>query len=122
MLRALIILCFVASTAIAGPSVTQLAKDRAAAAEKAYKAADSALKVGRGSVEMVGEWSERWMGAAIDAGTAKKQALADHAARMLALESELTKDVQAGKASPAQLEAATFFRIEADYWVAGGKR
>lgn len=122
MLRALIILCFIASTAIAGPSVAQLAKDRAAAAEKAYKSADSLFKVGRGTIETVAEWSVRWMDAAIATGATTKQAFADHAARMLAIEAGALKDVQTGKVSPATLEAATYFRIEADYWAAGGKR
>jgi len=125
MIRHALVFVFVvvfASVASAGPSVAQLAKDRAAAAEKAFTSAETARAAGAGSVEMVGEWSVRWLEAAIAAGTRTKPALADHLARMTKLEAEVGNAVKAGTARASDAQAAEYFRIEAAYWVARGRK
>lgn len=126
MIRSLLILALAvavpSTTATAAPSVAQLAKDRAAAAEKAFKSATSALMVGRGAADLVCEWSERWMDAAIASGTKAKQAMTDHLQRMTDLEAAVTKEVNTGKMRPTDVEIVQYFRIEAEYWLAGGKR
>jgi hypothetical protein len=127
MIRSLALALALATTAVshpteAAPNVVQLAKDRAAAAEKAFKSSLAMLQGGRGQVDFVCEWSERWMDASIAAGTKTKDALAAHVTRMTDLEAAIAKDVNAGKLRPLDLEVVQYFRIEAEYWAAGAKR
>jgi hypothetical protein len=111
------------SAARAAPTVAELAKDRVAAAEKAYQGAAAAHRGGRATVEAVHAWSVRWLDASLDASPrTAKQALADHARRMTELEAEVQRMVGAGTAASSDADAAAFFRIEAALWSARGKR
>src|SRR5688572_10329104 len=119
--RALLITCLLFSFAAAAP--TQLQKDRVAAAEKVYKGVVSQLAVGRGTLDPVHAWSVRWLDATIDADPkAAKQAFTDHLDRMKTLEAERAKARDAVLATPADADAATYFRIEAEIWLARKKK
>lgn len=120
-LRVLVVLVLCAATAIAAPSATQLAKDRAAAAEKVFRGVVAQQKAGQATVESVHQWSVRWLDAAIDSGEAKKQALADHVTRMTELEALAIKMKDAGVLATSDADAATYFRIESELWQARGK-
>lgn len=115
-------LCATAATAAAAPNATQLAKDRAATAEKVYRGVVAMQKSGRSTVEAVAQWSVRWLDAELDAAKPKKQALADHVTRMTELETEAAKMRDAGTIAGSDADAATYFRIEAELWQARGKR
>jgi hypothetical protein len=117
--RALLVLVVIGSSASAAPS-----KDRIAAAEKVYKGYSAQLASGRTTVELPYLWSVRWLEASIDGADAKatKQAFADHLARMKTLEAERAKARDAGAASPADADSATYFRIEAEIWAARSKK
>jgi hypothetical protein len=117
----LILLCASVATAVAAPDAGQLAKDRVAAAEKAYRNAVAAQQVGRGTVETICQWSVRWLDSELDASKPKKQVLADHVTRMTELEAEMVKQRNAGKVTGADVETAAYFRIEAELWQARGK-
>lgn len=112
-----------ATEAEAAPPVAELAKDRAAAAAKAFRATSAAHRSGRAPVEAVYAWSVRWLDAAIDAAPkAARQALAEHRKRMAELEAEVQKMAAAGAAGPLDADAAAYYRIEAELWAARGKR
>jgi hypothetical protein len=117
-----LVLCATAAPVLAAPSATQLAKDRAAAAEKVYRNASAMLKTGRGTVEGVYQWSVRWLDADRDSAKPVKPALAAHLARMQELETELVKARDAGTATTGDADAATYFRLEAEGWQARGRR
>lgn len=111
------------SVSEAAPTVAELAKDRVAAAERAYRTTAAGHRAGRAQVEAVYAWSVRWLDAALDAAPkAGKQALADHAKRMADLDAEVQKMAAAGTAGPLEADAAAYFRIEAELWSARGKR
>lgn len=117
MKLALVIAALLATTpAFAAPT----AKDRAASAEKVYRSTSARLKAGTVTVEVVYQWSVRWLDAELEAKT--KTALADHLARMKDLEEAMTKARDAGTAHSDDAEAATYFRIEAEIWQARRKR
>jgi hypothetical protein len=117
MKLALVITAVLATTpALAAPT----AKDRAASAEKVYRSTSARLKAGAVTVEVVYQWSVRWLDAELAAKT--KTALADHLARMQELETAMAKARDAGVAHADDAEAATYFRIEAEIWQARGKR
>ncbi|HWU90039.1 MAG TPA: hypothetical protein VN253_22405, partial [Kofleriaceae bacterium] len=100
-----------------------LAKDRAAAAEKAYRASVAQHQVGRITLDSVYTWSVRWLEAELAvAPKTAKQALADHQKRMQDLEAAVQKMVAAGAASSLDADAAAYYRIEADLWAARAKR
>lgn len=107
----------------AAPSVADLVKDRAAAAEKVYATSLVMFQVGRITADTVHAWSVRWLDAAVDAAPkTAKQALADHQKRMADFEAEVQKAFAAGRVSALDRDAAAYYRIEADLWVARGKR
>jgi urease accessory protein UreF len=107
----------------AAPKAAELAKARAAAAEKAFRAAAAAHQVGRVVVEVVYAWSVRWLAASIEAAPkAARQALADHQQRMADLEAEVKKMFTAGAATAFDVDAAGYYRIEAELWSARGRR
>jgi urease accessory protein UreF len=111
-----------AATGHAAPTAAALAKDRAAAAEKAFRSATAMHAVGRGTVDTVYAWSLRWLAAALEtAPRAAKQALADHQKRMTDLEATVQKMFAAGTASSLDADGAAYFRIEADLWATRGK-
>lgn len=122
MLRIALVLIALASPAVAAPDAKQLAKDRVVAAEKVYQGTLTALKSGRATSEAAYVWSTRWLDAELATGKAAKQALADHAARMTALEAELAKNMQAGTASTTDHDATVYFKLEAELWALRGKR
>ena len=107
----------------AAPTAAELAKDRVAAAEKAFRSAAAAHGVGRITAEAVYAWSLRWLEAALDAAPrAAKQALADHQKRMMDLEAVVQKMFATGTASGIDADGAAYYRIEAGLWAARGKR
>lgn len=107
----------------AAPTVAELAKDRVAAAERAFRTTSTAHRAGRAATEAVYAWSVRWLDAALEAAPkAAKQALADHAKRMVDLEAEVQKMAAAGIAGSLDADAAAYFRLEAELWAARGKR
>jgi hypothetical protein len=107
----------------APPTPTELMKERAAVAEKAFRTVSAQHLVGRVTIEAVYLWSVRWLDAALEA-TPKtaRQALADHLKRMADLEAEAQKMFKAGTASSLDTDASYYFRIEAELWSARGKR
>ncbi len=110
--------------ALAAPTQAQLQKERSETAEKVYQASILALKTGKATTEVVYQWSVRWAESEFDRATMarlKKQALVEHAARMLALETEAAKQQAAGLSRVMDTDAATYYRIEADLWVLRGK-
>ncbi len=111
------------SSSEAAPTIAELARDRAAAAEKAFRAASAGHRAGRTVIEAVYAWSVRWLDAAIDAAPkAARQALADHRTRMTDLDAEAQRMAAAGTASSLDADAAAYYRIEAELWAARGKR
>jgi hypothetical protein len=107
----------------AAPSVADLVKDRIAAAEKVYTTSLVMFQTGRATADAVHTWSVRWLDAALDAAPkTAKQALADHQKRMADFEAEVQKGFAAGRVGPFDRDAAVYYRIEADLWVARGKR
>jgi hypothetical protein len=116
-----------ASTSNAAPTAAELAKDRAAAAEKAFRSATALHAAGRATTETVDAWSLRWLDATLDAAPeaapeAAKPALADHQKRMADLEATVKKMFATGTASKLDADSAAYFRREADLWVTRGKR
>ncbi len=111
------------STSEAAPSAAELAKDRAAAAERAFRTIAAGHRTGRATVEAVYTWSVRWLDAAIEtAPKALKQALADHLKRMTDLEAEVQRMAAAGAAGSLDGDAAAYYRVEAELWSVRGKR
>ncbi len=106
----------------ATPDAKQLAKARVTAAEKVYANTLVMMKSGRTTVEGAYVWSIRWLDAELANGKAIKAALADHLERMVALEISTATSVQAGAMSSLEQDATSYYRIEADLWVARGKR
>ena len=114
----------IATPVLAAPTQAQLYKERAETAAKVYTQVRESLKAGRATTEAAYQWSVRWLESDYERATdakAKKQALVDHAARMLALEADATKMQQAGALGTVDAIATTYFRIEADLWVLRGK-
>jgi hypothetical protein len=116
-----------ASPADAAPTAAELAKDRVAAAEKAFRSATAMYAAGRATTETVYAWSLRWLDATLDAALdaapeAAKQPLADHQKRMADLEATVKKMFATGTASKLDADSAAYFRREADLWVTRGKR
>jgi hypothetical protein len=123
MIRALVLVAlFTTTTANAAPDVKQLAAGRATAADRMFQGTVAAIKTGRAVVESAYVWSVRQLDAEIDSGLLLKQALLDHVKRMTALDAELAKLRNAGVASSLDADAAAYFKLEAEYWVARGKR
>lgn len=121
-MRLVLILLLLVSTspAFANP---KLAKERVAAAEKVYTGVLARLKGGTTTSDVVYTWSIRWLDSSLAAEPAKaKQALADHTARMKDLETQMIDGRDKGKVTPSDADAATYFRIEAEYWQARGKK
>jgi hypothetical protein len=107
----------------AAPTAAELAKDRAAAAERAFRSISAAQRSGAAATEAVCAWSVRWLDAAIEAAPrTARQALADHLKRMTDLEAEVQKMFGSGTARALDVETAAYYRLEAELWVARGKR
>jgi hypothetical protein len=116
-------LLLAASPAAAGPSIADLQKDRATTAEKAYKTSVNLHQVGRVTTETIYLWSARWLDADLAATPRNaKQLLADHLKRMQDLEAQTQKLFTSGQVNGLDNDAATYFRLEAEIWVARGKR
>ena len=119
---ALVVVALLAGSAVAAPDAKQLAKDKVTAAEKVYKGTVASIQVGRAVSESAYVWSVRWLEAEVGAGKPIKQALADHLARMTALEADLAKAKAAGTAHPVDHDATVFYKLEAELWALRGKR
>jgi hypothetical protein len=117
-MRALIIaLAFTVSAAHADP--TQLAADRTGAAAKTY----GLLHRDTVAVEDAYRWSVRWLDAKLDESPKiAKAALADHATRMSELEAQVKLAFDKGQRTSVDVAATAYFRIEADLWVARGRK
>jgi hypothetical protein len=103
--------------------VAQLVKDRADAAERVFQHVVTAWKTQREKIEVVYTWSVRWLDAMVDRDPrARKQAFADHLARMQDIETEASKLQTAGTVTVLEAVAATYYRIDAELWAARGKR
>jgi len=111
----------VPSAAIAGPTVAELQKERVALAAKSYASAAGGFKAGRTTAEIVCQWSVRWLDSELDA-LKSKQVFADHAARMVLLEADAKKAASAGTLPSSEVDTVTYFRVEADLWVARGAK
>lgn len=122
MSRVVFVVLLLVSTAIAAPDPKQIAKDKVVAAERVYKGTLAGLATGRAVAESAYVWSVRWLDAELANAKPAKQALADHLARMTSLEAELGKAKTEGKVPAVEHDAATFFKLEAELWVARGKR
>jgi hypothetical protein len=122
-MRALILLVLLATTALADPTPDQLAKDRLDAASKVYTHAEQLYKNGLINIDALMTWSIRWVDAALDAPKPNaKTILADHLQRMQDAEALVAKRVAAGAASSVDSEIAAYCRLEAQLWVARGKK
>ena len=122
-MRSLLVLVVLASTAMANPSAAQLAADRVVAASKAYTAAVARLDVV--PPEDIYRWSMRWLDAQLDdpaTGKAVPQAFAAHAKRMEDLETQVKASFQQGLKPAFDLASSSYYRIEAELWVARGKK
>jgi hypothetical protein len=122
MIRVLTLVALFSTTSLAQPDAKKLARDRVTAADRMYQGTVASMKTGRAVVETAYLWSVRQLDAELDAGWLVKQALADHLKRMTALETELVRARAAGSATSLDAEAAAYFKLEAEYWVARGKR
>ncbi len=120
----LIVIALVLSTsAAAAPTAAQLAADRVAAASKAYAAVVARLDVIQ--PEDIYRWSVRWLDAQLDdpaTGKAVPQAFADHAKRMIDLEAQVQAGYQKGLKPAFDLAAVSYYKLEAELWVARGKK
>ncbi len=113
----LVMVGFLASTAHSDP-----AADRVAAAAKVY----AMLHVETVPAEDLYRWSVRWLDARLGepatTGKAVAIAFAEHAQRMIALEAATKKAFDAGIKNAVELAATSYFRVEAELWVARGKK
>ncbi len=123
--RALLILVVSLVLGTAGPAradtPAQLAKARVAAAAKIYAATETAVYVGRGSLDEAYTWSVRWLDAQRDQGLHGKAlaaALHDHTARMQALASAVDKQIKSGTAPATAKLATDYYVVEAQLWEA----
>jgi hypothetical protein len=129
-MRALLITLVLSSVALADPaparptSPADIAKARSELAAKAFASTLSRFEVGSANVEDVARWSLRWLDASLDGATGRAvtTALAGHAARMKDLDDKAIAASNTGRTYGADADAATYFRLEADLWVARGKR
>ncbi|MCX5742553.1 MAG: hypothetical protein NT062_08660 [Proteobacteria bacterium] len=106
---------------LAKPTQAELRTDRAEMAAKVFPLVLASFEAGKATPEAVYQWSVRWLDADLDRAKGKSTPLADHAARMFALEAEAKKQVAAGILQALKGEASTYYRIEAELWVARGK-
>ena len=119
----LVIALAISTSAAAAPTAAQLAADRVAAASKAYAAVVARLDVIQ--PEDIYRWSMRWLDAQLDdpaTGKAVPQAFADHAKRMIDLEASVQAGYQKGLKPAFDLAAVTYYKLEAELWVARGKK
>lgn len=111
--------------AVAGPpDQVKLAQGRVDTAAKIYTLTLARWQSGQGTLDEVTAWSLRWLGALRDQptrGKALKRALAEHRDRLTAVEATARDRVKAGLASAIEVEAAHYFLVEAELWVARGK-
>ena len=107
----------------AAPSIADLTKDRATAAEKVYRTSLALYQNGLATVDAIYTWSTRWLDAELAAAPKNtKQALADHLKRMQDLDAEAQKLFATGRARSIDTASAAYFRIEAELWSARAKR
>ena len=106
----------------AAPDRAALGRARADAAAKAYTTALTRWAAGKGAAVDEGLWSERWVAAQVDAAPRSvAQAFTDHLARMTDLEASVKQHAKAGLSGPDDVDAAAYYRIEAELWHARGK-
>lgn len=96
------------------------AVERADAARHAYEAAEAGVGLGTSTPEEVYQWSRRWLESVKTADAAQATtAVADHLARMEALQIKV-RGLTASGMMPAAAEAAcTYYVAEARVWEMG---
>lgn len=106
------------------PDVKQLTADRTEIVVNGVDLARKMFDSGRGTIDEVHHWALRLLDAKLDGakGKAIATALAEHADRMHDLDAAVEKGVQAGLRSSLDRLASRYFAIEADLWVARGKK
>jgi hypothetical protein len=106
------------------PDVKLLAADRVSAAAKALELAQRQYAAGVSQLDDIYRWSVRLLDATLDGarGKAIAAALKEHADRMHALEEVVKTRVSAGIASPYDSDETAYYIVEADLWVARGKK
>ena len=106
------------------PDVKQLAAARIAAAAAGVELARKHYEAGTVTLDTVYGWSLRVLDAQLDGarGKAIKDALQAHDDAMHELDDVVKKRVTAGIASSLDAAATAYFAVEADLWLARGKR
>jgi hypothetical protein len=107
--------------AAADKKSAKLAEARVTAAEQVYNRLVIEEDEGRGSIEQVCEWSARWFLAERARplkGKALRAAAAAHLERMVFAEDMIDTRVGVGNATLTDLAIVTYYRIEAELWVA----
>ena len=98
-----------------------LGQERIAAAKATFEAVKAALAAGSGTPESAYLWSVRWLAAQQEAGQPRAKALADHLSRVSQLETAVKARFQSGAATRADVLAAAYYRVEAEFWSAAKK-
>jgi hypothetical protein len=112
----------VPARALPKPDVAKLAQSRADAAAKVYPEALMSWRNGTTvGLEEVYQWSVRWLAATLDAAGKPAPALADHLKRMQELELQVIDRNHAQLVSAQEVDAAGYYRAEAELWQARGK-
>lgn len=113
-----VILALVAAGPVAaGPTKAQARVDAAAAA---YEISHTRLATAVTTIDVVAGWSVRWLDAQREQplkGKALAAAAQAHRDRMIALEAEVTKAVNAGTLAADARAAIAYYRAEAEVWV-----
>ena len=130
MTRILLVCLALSAAPLAGhadpkPDVKQLASDRVAAAQRVWDAYVAQMKTGQSTLEDTRRWSLVLLDAQVDAAANAKaiaSALKDYADRVHTLAEAMERAHTAGVRSSLELEAAKYYALEADFWVARGKR
>ena len=107
--------------ALPKPEVAKLAQSRVDAAAKVYPGALMLWRNGNEHLEVVYQWSVRWLAATLDTAGKTAPAFADHLKRMQDLELQVQDHYKAGLTNAEEVDAATYYRIEAEFWLARGK-
>jgi hypothetical protein len=121
---ALIIALVATASADPKPDAKQLAADRASTAEKAFDIARKMMQQGMRTPDDVYRWGIRLLDAKLDGahGKAIADALKEHADRMHDLGGDIEKMYKSGLASQLDQLTSSYFTLEADLWVARGKK
>jgi hypothetical protein len=100
-----------------------LKKELLESARKVYELEMQRVRFGAGEVMRADDvylWSRRWLEAQVDLAANKDkrvEAHREHLDRMKALDAKTKALVGAGKASPGEAAAATYYRTQAELWL-----